>query len=54
MHQDYRLLSADEHELMEKQVLRIIVQALQQYSREAKEIFDTTPAHSPQRGDRTS
>jgi hypothetical protein len=46
VHQDYRLLSPDEHELMEKQALRMIVQALQQYSREAKEIFESTSAHS--------
>jgi Type II restriction enzyme SfiI len=44
VHQDYTRLSLDEHELLEKQTLRMIVQALQQYSREAKEIFDVTPA----------
>lgn len=47
MHQDYRLLTQDQHELLEKQTLRMIVQALQQYSREAKEIFDATQASSP-------
>ncbi|MGW0103421.1 SfiI family type II restriction endonuclease, partial [Nocardia sp. NPDC003354] len=46
MHQDYRQLGLDEHELLEKQTLRMIVQALQQYSREAKEIFDVTEASS--------
>jgi hypothetical protein len=30
-----------------KETLRTIVQALQQYSREAKQIFDTTEATSP-------
>ncbi|MBO0920367.1 SfiI family type II restriction endonuclease [Cellulomonas sp. zg-ZUI222] len=46
MHQDYRLLTDDEHEAIEKQTLRMIVQALQQYSKEAKEIFEVTPAPS--------
>ncbi|MGY1607266.1 SfiI family type II restriction endonuclease [Geodermatophilus sp. SYSU D00700] len=46
MHQDYRLLPLDGLELLEKQTLRMIVQALQQYSREAKEIFERTPAAS--------
>lgn len=46
MHQDYRLLTADQHEDLEKQTLRMIVQAMQQYSREAKEIFETTAADS--------
>src|SRR5207244_1132791 len=36
----------DDLESLEKQTLRTIVQALQQYSREAKEIFDTTKATS--------
>jgi hypothetical protein len=44
MLQDYRLLSDDQLELVEKQTLRTIVQALQQYSAEAKRLFDTTPA----------
>jgi hypothetical protein len=44
--QDYRLLTLDQHEFLEKQTLRMVVQALQQYSREAKEIFDATPASS--------
>lgn len=47
MHQDYQLLTLDELEDLEKQTLRMIVQALQQYSREAKEIFETTEADSP-------
>src|SRR5438105_875863 len=46
MLQDYRNLEPDELEALEKQTLRTIVQALQQYSREAKEIFDATPATS--------
>ncbi|MEV6295559.1 SfiI family type II restriction endonuclease [Streptomyces sp. NPDC051896] len=47
MKQDYRDLSLDEIELIEKQTLRTIVQAVQQYSREAKQIFETTAADSP-------
>ncbi|GAB3195010.1 hypothetical protein GCM10027261_14260 [Geodermatophilus arenarius] len=43
MHQDYRLLPLDDLELLEKQTLRMIVQALQQYSGEAKRIFDNAP-----------
>lgn len=39
-HQDH------EHEAEEKQSLRMIVQALQEYSREAKQIFDHTKAPS--------
>lgn len=46
VHQDYRELLDDGIETLEKQTLRMIVQALQQYSREAKEIFDTTKAPS--------
>lgn len=46
MEQDYRNLSDDEIEAIEKQTLRVIVQAMQEYSREAKDIFDNTPAHS--------
>ncbi len=46
MEQDYRNLSDDEIEAVEKQTLRVIVQALQEYSREAKEIFDNTQAPS--------
>ncbi len=46
MHQDYRYLSDDEHEAVEKQTLRTVVQALQEYSREAKQIFDNTKAPS--------
>lgn len=44
MQQDYTNLSDDEIEALEKQSLRIVVQALQEYSREAKEIFDNTQA----------
>ena len=46
MEQDYRNLSDQEIEAVEKQTLRVIVQALQEYSREAKEIFDNTQAPS--------
>lgn len=46
MNQDYRLLSHDEHEALEKQSLRMIVQALQEYSKEAKAVFDNTAAPS--------
>lgn len=46
MHQDYRNLSEDEHEAVEKQTLRTVVQALQEYSREAKQIFENTKAPS--------
>jgi len=46
MYQDYRMLSSDQLELLEKQTLRTIVQALQEYSREAREIFETTAAQS--------
>lgn len=46
MHQDYRKLPPSDLEGLEKQTLRAIVQALQEYSREAKEIFETTPALS--------
>jgi hypothetical protein len=46
MHQDYRELSNDDLEGLEKQTLRMIVQALQQYSNEAREIFESTPATS--------
>jgi hypothetical protein len=43
---DYRDLSLDGLELLEKQTLRTIVQALQQASAEAKDIFETTRARS--------
>lgn len=43
---DYRGLSLDQLELLEKQTLRTIVQALQQISAEAKDIFETTRARS--------
>lgn len=46
MEQDYRNLTANQLESLEKQTLRTIVQALQQYSREAKEIFDSAFATS--------
>lgn len=46
MEQDYRKLTDDQLELLEKQTLRIVVQALQEYSREAREIFETTEAPS--------
>lgn len=46
MTQDYRELDADQIEALEKQTLRVVMQALQDYSREAKEIFDTTEAPS--------
>lgn len=41
-------MTLDELELVEKQSLRTVVQALQQYSREAKDIFETTKAVSDQ------
>lgn len=44
--QDFRKLNRNLLELIEKQTLRVVVQALQQYSREAKEIFETTKAVS--------
>jgi len=46
MLQDYTLLSDPHLELVEKQTLRVIVQALQEYSREARAIFENTPAES--------
>jgi hypothetical protein len=46
MLQDYRQLDRVELELLEKQTLRTILQALQEYSREAKQIFDNTAAES--------
>lgn len=46
MNQDYQSLTDDEIELVEKQTLRMIVQALQEYSREAREIFENTQATS--------
>lgn len=44
MIQDYRELTVEQHDLLEKQTLRTIVQAMQEYSKEAKQLFDTTPA----------
>lgn len=46
MKQDYKTLSLDELESIEKETLRVVVQALQDYSREAREIFDNTKAPS--------
>jgi hypothetical protein len=46
MIQDYRQLSLDQVELLEKQTLRTLVQTMQDHSREAKEIFDNTEAVS--------
>ncbi len=44
MLQDYRQLSLAQHEALEKQTLRTVVQAIQEYSKEAKDIFDNTRA----------
>src|SRR4051812_47166119 len=44
MNQDYRGLSDDELEGLEKQTLRVIVQALQEYSMEARLLFESTLA----------
>jgi len=46
MLQDYRELTLDQLEDLEKQTLRVVVQAVQEYSREAKDIFDNTRAES--------
>ncbi len=46
MNQDYRRLTEDQLELLEKQTLRTVIQALQEYSREARQIFENTPAAS--------
>jgi hypothetical protein len=46
MKQDYKTLSLDELELLEKETLRVVIQALQDYSREAREIFENTKAPS--------
>lgn len=46
MLQDYRQLSDDAIEAVEKQTLRTIVQAVQEYSREARQIFESTAAPS--------
>lgn len=46
MLQDYQLLSDEQIEQIEKATLRTVVQALQEYSREAKQLFDTTYAPS--------
>jgi hypothetical protein len=47
MNQDYRQLTLAQHEDLEKQTLRCVVQAVQEYSREAKVIFDNAPANWP-------
>lgn len=44
MHLDYTSISEDEIEQIEKATQRVVTQALQEYSREAKEIFDNTYA----------
>jgi hypothetical protein len=44
MLQDYTKLTDDQLEDLEKQTLRMIVQAIQEYSREAREIFQNTRA----------
>jgi hypothetical protein len=44
MLQDYRQLTDDQLEDLEKQTLRMIVQAVQEYSKEAREIFQDTKA----------
>lgn len=46
MQQDYRQLSSDEIESIEKQSLRTVVQAVQEYSEEARQLFETTEADS--------
>jgi hypothetical protein len=46
VNQDYLALSLAEIEQLEKATLRVIVQALQEYSWEAKQIFDKTAADS--------
>ncbi len=46
MIQDYQALSLEQHAQLEKQTLYAIVHALQQYSREAKRLFDYAPADS--------
>jgi Type II restriction enzyme SfiI len=42
MNQDYMALSEDEHELLEKQSLRTVVQAVQEYSHVARDVFENT------------
>lgn len=44
MNQDYQQLTPEQTEQIEKQTLRVIVQAVQEYSREARQIFENTPA----------
>jgi len=46
MQQDYRALTMAQLDQLEKQTLRVLVQAVQQYSREAKDIFENTAATS--------
>ncbi len=44
--EDYRLRDDDQLELIEKATLRTLVQALQEYSREGKSLFENTAAPS--------
>ena len=44
MNQDYQQLTPEQTEQIEKQTLRVIVQAVQEYSREARQIFENTQA----------
>jgi hypothetical protein len=46
MIQDYRALTLEQHAQLEKQTLYAIVHAVQQYSKEAKRLFDNAPADS--------
>lgn len=46
MNQNYQSATLDEIEQLEKQTLRMIVQALQEYSPEARSIFENTAAPS--------
>src|SRR5579884_2519527 len=46
MQQDYRQLSLDQIEQIEKQTLRMMVQAIQEYSSEARRLFELTYAPS--------
>jgi hypothetical protein len=46
MVQNYQLIEDEAIELIEKQTLRTLVQAMQEYSKEAKAIFENTPATS--------
>src|SRR5436853_496511 len=44
MIQDYQRLNEEQLEGLEKQTLRVIVQAIQEYSHEARRLFEMTPA----------